>query len=68
MNDAISIIIMFCCDDLQVHQHIKMHGGSGRLRRTKGHLDCRPPKHEATYSVKGTVYSIKLKSCSEYKV
>ena len=34
-----------------------MHGGDGRLRRTRGHLGCRPPKDEATFRVKGTVYS-----------
>jgi len=32
--------------------------GSGKLRRTKGHLGCRLPKDEAAYSVKATVHNI----------
>jgi len=31
--------------------------GSWRMRRTEGHLGCRPPKDEAAFSVKGTVYN-----------
>jgi len=39
-----------------MHQVIKMHGGGGRLRRIRGNLGCRPPKDEATFRVKRTVY------------
>jgi len=58
MNDAIMIIIMYCCDAFQV-LYVDLYDawGSGRLRRTKGHLGCRPRKDEAIYSVKGTVYN-----------
>ena len=47
---------------LQVYIDLKNAWGSGRLRRTKGHLGCRPPKGETAYFVKGTVHNSSQKS------
>jgi len=57
MNDAIIIIIMQYCE---TSKYIDLYNawGSGRLRRTRGHLGCRPPKDEAAFIVKETVYNI----------
>jgi len=59
MIDAITIIIKQCCDDLPNAPIYKMLGGNGMLRRTKGHLGCKPPEDEATSRLRGTVYSSK---------
>ena len=56
MNDAIMIIIMKNSNGFQVHRCIECMR-NWRLRRTKSHLGCRPPKDEAAFSVKGTVYN-----------
>jgi len=45
MNVAIMIIIMKNRNDIPVHRCIECMRG-WRLRRTKGHLGCRPPKDE----------------------
>jgi len=52
MNDAITINVKQCCDDL-IHRFIKRMGVDGRLRRTRRHIGCRPPEDEATFRVKG---------------
>jgi len=59
MNDAIMIIIMKNCNDLQVRRCIECMREleAAKVRRNKGHLGCRPPKDEAAFSVKGTVYN-----------
>jgi len=38
---------------------LKNAWGNGRMRRTRGHLGCRPPKHEAAYSVDEAAYICK---------
>ena len=39
-----------------------MHWFDVRLRRTRGRLCCRSPKEEATFCVRGVVYSSKSTS------
>ena len=56
INDAIIIIIMKNCNDFQVHRCIECMREL-EAAKDQGNLGCRPPKDEAAYSVKGTVYN-----------
>jgi len=63
LNDTITIIIMQCCNDFNLHRFIKCMGeweaakdqGSFRLQTSLGRSYC-------IYNVKGTAYSSKWKS------
>ena len=56
MNDAIMIIVMKNCNDFQVHRCIECMREL-EAAKDQGSSRLRPPKDEAAYRVKGTVYN-----------